>query len=193
MEFKLIKGGISKSKMVPLPMGVNPELFDFNIDGSKIRERYGLTDYKVLLYVGSMDKLRSLDPIIHAFSLIRKTNLDTKLLMVGDGNDRSHLEELSVKFGVSQYIIFTGKVSYFEIPYYISSADICLSPIRPLDIYKVSSPTKLFESMVMRKPVVANKEIQEQREVLEVSNGGILVEFQAESFASGIIRLLKKS
>ncbi|KKG09290.1 glycosyltransferase family 4 protein [Methanosarcina sp. 2.H.A.1B.4] len=190
MESKLMEEGYPKSKMMPLPMGVNPELFDFKIDSSKIRDKHHLSDSQVFLYIGSMDKLRSLDPIIHAFTQVQKTNPNTKLLMVGDGNDRLHLEELSAELGFSKDIIFTGQVSYFEIPYYISSADICLSPIRPLDIYKVSSPTKLFEYMVMGKPVVANKEIPEQKKVIEESGGGILVEFKSESFARGIIHLL---
>jgi len=190
MESELIEDGYSKSKMMPLPMGVNPELFNICIDSSKIRERYCLTDSTVLLYVGSMDKLRSLDPIIHAFSHVHETNPNTKLLMVGDGNDRLHLEELSAELGISKDIIFTGQVSYFDIPYFISASNICLSPISPIKIYKVSSPTKLFEYMVMGKPVVANEEIPEQKEVIEESGAGVLVKFQPQSFAYGILELL---
>jgi glycosyltransferase involved in cell wall biosynthesis len=190
MESKLIEEGHLKSKMMPLPMGVNPELFNFKKDRSKIRDKYNINDSLILLYVGTMDKLRSLDPIIHAFAQVQKTKLTTKLLMVGDGNDRPHLEKLSEELRVRKDIIFTGQVSYFEIPYYISSADICLSPIKPLDIYKLSSPTKLFEYMVMCKPIVANKEIPEQKQVIEESNCGILVEFKSESFTNGILKLL---
>ncbi|WP_048050647.1 glycosyltransferase family 4 protein [Methanosarcina soligelidi] len=190
MESELIEDGYPKSKMMPLPMGVNPELFNINTDSSKIRERYCLTDSTVLLYVGTMDKLRLLDPIIHAFSHVHEVNPNIKLLMVGDGNDRLHLEELSTELGISKDIIFTGQVSYFDIPYFISASNICLSPMSPLKINKVSSPTKLFEYMVMGKPVVANEEIPEQKEVIEESGAGVLVKFQPQSFAYGILELL---
>lgn len=193
MESKLTKEGLSKSKMMPLSMGVNPDLFDFKKDGSNVRQKYLSSDSKLLLYLGSMDKLRSLDLLIHSFSNVKETHPNTKMLMVGDGNDRERLEKLSLELGLQQSIIFTGQVPYFDVPNYISASDICLSPIRPLDIYKVSSPTKLFESMVMCKPVVANKEIPEQKEVIEQSGGGILVDFKPESFANGIIELLENS
>jgi glycosyltransferase involved in cell wall biosynthesis len=42
----------------------------------------------------------------------------------------------------------------------------------------------------MGKPVVANEEIPEQKVAIQENGGGILVKFEAESFANGIIKLL---
>jgi glycosyltransferase involved in cell wall biosynthesis len=190
MEAELIKGGIPKSKMIPLPMGVNPELFSPYKDGSKIREIYCLHSVKIILYIGAMDKLRGLDLIIRAFSKVRTQKDNAKLLMVGEGDDRPNLEELVSKLEIQNDVIFTGQVPYFDVPDYIAAADVCLSPVPPLSIYKVSSPTKMFEYMAMGKPVVANEEIPEQREVIQKSGGGVLVRFDPESFANGILELL---
>ncbi|MEA1957381.1 MAG: glycosyltransferase, partial [Euryarchaeota archaeon] len=144
----------------------------------------------VILYTGTMDKMRQLNIIIYAFSKVREHKDNVKLLLVGDGNDRSNLEELVSTHGTQNDVIFTGQVPYFDVPYFIAAADVCLCPVPPLSIYKVSSPTKMFEYMVMGKPVVANEEIPEQKEVIEESGGGLLVKFEAESFAKGIIKLL---
>lgn len=193
MEEELIKEGAPKSKMMPLPMGVNYELFSPKKDGSEIREQYNLNDVQVILYVGVMDKLRELSLLIRAFSKIREHRDNIKLLMVGDGNDKTNLEELSIKLGINKDVIFTGQVPYFDVPYFIAAVDVCLSPVPPLSIYKVSSPTKLFEYMAMGKPVVANEEIPEHEEVIKESGGGVLVRFEAESFVDGIIELLDDS
>jgi len=190
MEKELIKEGIPKSKMMPLPMGVNSELFSSNKNGTKIREKYNLNDAQVISYIGTIDKLRKLDIIIHAFSKARKQRDNINLLMVGEGNDRINLEKLSTKLGIKKEVIFTGQIPYFDVPYFIAASDVCLCPVPPLDIYKISSPTKMFEYMAMKKPVVANEEIPEQKEVIEESGGGILVKFDNESFADGIIELL---
>ena len=110
--------------------------------------------------------------------------------MVGDGNHRSSLEKLSRELGIQNAVIFTGKVPYFDVPLFIAASDICLCPVPPLSIYLVSSPTKLFEYMVMKKPVIANEEIPEQKEVIKESNGGILVKFGEKSFTNGMMELL---
>lgn len=44
--------------------------------------------------------------------------------------------------------------------------------------------------MAINKPIVANKEIPEIRNVLDESGAGILVEFESNSFAEGMIKLL---
>ena len=193
MKEELVKEGISESKMMVLPMGVNPELFSPNKGGMKIREKYDLNGALVILYIGTMDKLRKLSIIIRAFSKVREHKDNTKLMIVGDGNDGSNLEKLATALGVQGEVIFTGQVPYFDVPYFIAATDVCVCPVPPLSIYKVSSPTKMFEYMVMKKPVVANREIPEQKEVIEESGGGVLVKFEDESFANGIIELLDNS
>jgi glycosyltransferase involved in cell wall biosynthesis len=45
--------------------------------------------------------------------------------------------------------------------------------------------------MSMKKPVIANQEILEHRDVIEQSGGGLLVRFDPGSFAGAMVRLLK--
>ncbi len=44
--------------------------------------------------------------------------------------------------------------------------------------------------MATGKPVVANEEIPEHKDVLSESGGGVLVSWDEESFAEGIVKLL---
>lgn len=191
MERELLQAGIPKSKMMALPLGVNPKVFSTLKNGAKIRKKYNLNNSKIIIYTGTMEKPRKLDVILHAFSKINKSNENNlKLLMVGDGNDRVNLEKLASSLGIQNDVVFTGRVSYFDMPDFLAASDICLCPVPPSTVYKISSPTKLFEYMIMQKPVVANEEIPEQKEVIEESKGGILVEFNDDSFADGIMKLL---
>ena len=147
----------------------------------------------MVLYAGS-DKMRKLEVIIQAFASLHGVGNecveDIKLVLVGEGNDKADLESMVKKMGMVDRVIFTGNISYFRIPEFIAAADICLSPIPPLDLYKISSPTKLFEYMAMEKPVLANREIPEQERILEESEAGVLVDFNQESFTQGMRYLL---
>ena len=189
MKEDFAKKGIKRAKMMPYPNGIDINRFS-NVDGGEIKKRYDLNDSKVAVYVGAMDKLRHLDRLIHAFSKVKKERGKVKLLMVGEGTDKTNLEKLANDLGIKDDVIFTGQVYSYEIPNFITSADIGVSPVPPLDFYKLSSPIKIFEYMAMGKPMVANEEIPEQKEVIEESGGGILVKFEEESFADGIMELL---
>lgn len=190
MEIKLLKEGFPKSKMMPLPMGINSSWSNCQNEEHKLEEKYRLGNSKVILYVGTLHELRMLDMIIEAFSIVKNIGYDVKLLIVGDGNDKLHLQQLSESLGHSENVIFAGKVPYSNMPKILKIAAIALCPVPPLDIYLISSPTKLFEYMIMGIPIVANEEIPEQREVVEESCCGALAKFNAESFASKIIELL---
>ncbi len=51
----------------------------------------------------------------------------------------------------------TGWVPYEEIPSYISMADICLLPAYNNEVMRNIVPIKIYEYLVMRKPVIATK------------------------------------
>ena len=144
----------------------------------------------MLIYLGVMGKVRKLEILIKAFAKVKEERQNVKLLMVGDGTGKEDLEKLVAELGVKDDVIFTGRVHQSKVPNFIAAADIGVSPIPPFYFYKVSSPIKMLEYMAMGKPVAANEEIFEQKEVLEQSGGGILVSFTSEALASAIIELL---
>jgi glycosyltransferase involved in cell wall biosynthesis len=189
MKEELARENIPKSRMMPLPMSANPEIFSQRNSEINVKEKYSL-DGQIILYLGEMSKQRQLCTMIRAFSEARAHKNNIKLLMVGDGNGRKDLEELVLTLGMKDDVIFTGQVPFSEVPHYIASAYTCISFVPPLDIYKVSSPTKMFEYMSMGKPVLANEEIPEQKEVIVDSGGGILVKFNEKSLSDGIVEIL---
>ena len=186
----LIKRGIPRQRVLPFMDGVNPEKFTPEISCDEIKTRFGLCDSPVLVYQGTMARIRQLEILMYAFSRVVKQWQEAKLLMVGEGDGRKDIHKLADGLGIGNSVVFTGRVAYEEVPKYIAASDIALCPIPPLYLYKLSSPLKLFEYMAVAKPVVANEEIPEQKETLEQSGGGILAQFTPEAFADAIIELL---
>ena len=92
--------------------------------------------------------------------------------------------------GIDRDVIFVGQIPQDEVPSFIMASDIGISPVPPFSFYKMSSPIKMFEYMALAKPVIANEEIPEHKDVLERSSGGILVNYEPNSFANAIIELL---
>jgi len=187
----LKKQKFEAQKIFTLPMGVNSIDFSPNQKTEKLRSKYELQDKLVFIYIGSLAKKRRLDIILKAFSLVTREVMNAKLLIVGDGDGKAELEKLSTNLNLEKYTIFTGEIPYKSVPKYICLADIGLSPIVPIDNYKMSSPTKMLEYMACGIPVIGNREIMDMKNVISKSNGGILVDFNAESFSTAMIRLAK--
>lgn len=185
----LVEKGIPKKKMMAFPMGVNVEYLSPKISGTYIREKLKLNNPSTIIYIGTMEQIRGLDFLLRALVVVKKEIPGIKLLMVGDGEDRTRLEKLAQSLGIKESIIFTGQVPRSKVPEYIAAADVGVSPIPPLPIYQVSSPTKLIEYMGMGKPVIGN-DIPDQKEVINNSSGGICVRYDEEEFAEAIIELL---
>jgi glycosyltransferase involved in cell wall biosynthesis len=187
----LLRFGVSPDRVFAVPAGISPQRFRDNAtSGIDVLGRYALGG-RVVIYVGSVAKARRLDVMIHAFALLAGSYSDSKLLIVGDGNAVEDLKRLSRELGLGDRIVFTGVVSQRDVPTYIQAADVAVCPVPPYSFYRMSSPIKLYEYMAMGKPVVANVEITEHREVLEESGGGILVSHGPQGFAAGIRTLLE--
>lgn len=182
---------IDTSKIIPLPDGVSPDVFHPNVPTEDIYKEYDIKYSPTLIYIGTMDKLRKLDMLFYSFLKTKIKIKNAKLLMVGEGNDKDNLEKLAHKLGLREDVIFTGKVPYSKIPSFIAASDIGISMIQPIEIYKISSPIKLYEYMGVGKPVVANMGIIEQEDAIKESRGGILVSYNADAFANAIIELLE--
>jgi glycosyltransferase involved in cell wall biosynthesis len=185
----LVAQGIPKAKILPVPEGIDVKGLR-NQDGQEISKKYNLNNLNVIIYIGTLGKARRLELLIQAFSEVRKKRVDVKLLIVGDGDGKEDLKKTGLELGIDSDVIFTGQVPQSEVPSFIAASDIGVSPVPPFSFYKMSSPIKMFEYMVMGKPVIANEEIPEHKEVLEQSSGGILVPFTSEAFADALIDLL---
>ncbi len=109
-----------------IPCGVNQELFQPG-DRKAARNRlgYGMDD-SILLYVGRIEPLKGIDRIIQAITRL-KDHLYLTLVIVG-GDDQIHpqmrrLAALCTELGVSDRVMFAGRVDQNSLPGYYAVAD----------------------------------------------------------------------
>jgi glycosyltransferase involved in cell wall biosynthesis len=191
MKSNMIDEGFSKRKLVPIGLGYDGNVKREDIDSTNIIEKYDLKNKKVVLYFGVMDKKRELEFLIDVWALVTKAVKDGILLMVGGNtHDISRLSAYSQKIGVDDKVLFVGHMERKEIPKYIKSALLTVSPIPPIPLYQVSSVTKLYESLGLHCPVVGN-DLGEQTEVLRNSDGGLCVEYEKKQFSAAIVLLIE--
>jgi len=176
--------GIPADKLTAVPMGISPNVVSMQI-GPPPGE-------SAVVYLGTLARSRRLDMIIHAFDLVARAVPRAKLYLVGGGDDardERHLRDEVERLGLGERVVFTGFLPRDQALQYVARADVCLSPFYPTPIFNSTSPTKLIEYMALGRAVVGNHH-PEQRMLIEESQCGRSVEWDARAFADGIIEIL---
>lgn len=153
-----IRMGALRDKTHVIRAGIDSTRFNPNIDGSEIREKYGINKSdKVLFFMGWLYHFSGLKEVAIELSKIKDEKKDLKLLIVGDGDAFEDLKKIREDYGIEKQLILTGKQPYESIPKFIASADICLLPAHVNDIMRDIVPIKFYEYMAMGKPVITTK------------------------------------
>jgi glycosyltransferase involved in cell wall biosynthesis len=140
--------GIDDRRIVITPTGVDPDVFGSPADGAAVRRRLRLEGRFVAGWVGSFRKFHALDQAVDAVAGLD----DATLLLVGDGPERAHVEQLARSRGVD--FRATGTVPHDEIPAHLAAMDVALVVASPDRSFHYS-PLKLAEYLSVGVPVIA--------------------------------------
>jgi D-inositol-3-phosphate glycosyltransferase len=177
-------------KISVVPCGVNMELFH-PLDKKDARNKLGLTEEKVLLFVGRIDPLKGVEQLIKAMPLLKKDGNLRLIVVGGDENSNHELEELKKLangLGIHESLTFQGLVKQEQLPYYYSAADVCVVPS-----YYESFGLVALESLACGTPVVA-ADVGDLRSIIRQGETGYVVaDNSPERLAAGINSLLYRS
>jgi phosphatidylinositol alpha-1,6-mannosyltransferase len=94
-------------------------------------QRHGLDGRKIILTVSRLsaeERYKGHDKIIAALPAVLRHHPNTAYLVVGDGDDRSRLEQLTQQSGVSEHVVFAGRVPDEALIAYYRLADVFTMP-----------------------------------------------------------------
>ncbi len=150
-------GPDARARLTRLTPGVDVTTFHPGVDGAPIRERYGLTDRKVIACVSRLMPRKGQDTLIRAMPDILRSVPEATLLIVGGGPYRETLTKLAAETGVAEQVVITGGVPYAELPAHYAAGDIfampCRSRHRGLDVEGLG--IVYLEAAAVGLPVVA--------------------------------------
>ena len=92
---------------------------------AQIREQYHIPqDATVACFVGRLGREKSVDVLLRFWAQEMKPQDNMRLLIIGDGPEKEPLEQLAQQLGITDTVIFTGKVLHPDLPPYIHTCDI---------------------------------------------------------------------
>jgi glycosyltransferase involved in cell wall biosynthesis len=117
----------------------------------KLKAQLGIEPgVRIVLSVGRLSREKAHIDLLEAFKCLRELNseLDSRLVIVGDGIERERLETAARSLGVRDRVVFTGQQQNVQ-PYYAAS-DVLVLPS-----HSEGSPYVLLEAMAANVPIVA--------------------------------------
>lgn len=139
-----------KKDIKVIPNFINPDLYK-RIDNKEtkcLKERFAKKGEKILVHTSNFRALKRVDDCIRIFKKIRD-KMPAKLLLIGDGPERSNCEYLAKDLGIHEDVTFYGnQESFVEV---LSVADLFLMPSQ-----SESFGLSALEAMACNVPVVSS-------------------------------------
>ena len=157
---------------------------NFNLkDINSLKKKLGIKkkDF-VVMTVSRLAKEKSVDRIINNHKELVKKYSNMKLLIVGDGPDIDKLKDEAKSLGVSDSVIFTGKVPLNDIPIYYQLGNVFVTASK-----SETQGLTVVEAISSSLPVVAVKDDSFVNSVIEDFNGFVFTD--DEKYINSISKL----
>lgn len=178
---------VSSEKIGILPTGL--ERSHFEVDDrvcEEIRKTYHAENIPLLLSVSRMANEKNVEFLLNSIAKVKELYQEPfKVLLVGDGPDRMHLEECMRGLGLREEVIFAGSVPNEEIAPYFKAADgfIFASKTETQGIV-------VLEAFAGETPVIALNATGVE-DLVKNGVNGILTEENVDSYARKLAGFLK--
>jgi len=125
-----------------------------------------------VLYSGNMGLAQGLETIIEVAQLVDKYPIDFRL--IGNGVCKNKLEAIVKNNGIKN-VIFQESINRHELIKWIKKASVCLVPLIKSPLFNSALPSKMFEYMACKRPVIVSIK-GEIENIINDSQAGIIVE-----------------
>ncbi|ACB84859.1 N-acetyl-alpha-D-glucosaminyl L-malate synthase BshA [Natranaerobius thermophilus] len=115
----------------------------------QMRKELAPNGEKILLHISNFRAVKRVEDVIQTFAKVQE-QVSTKLLMVGDGPDKTKAEQLARELGLEDEIIFMGKQD--QIKNILDISDLFILPSE-----RESFGLVALEAMAFRIPVIATQ------------------------------------
>ncbi len=137
-----------------VPNGKDTSLFDpARYNSEESRSRYGLSEYRILMFPGASRPYKGLEDVLIALDKINQPDL--KLVIVGGSPYDNYDEQLQQKWG--RWMIKLPNYPADVMPDLVAAAHIVVVPQRDTPETRAQFPLKLTDGMAMAKPVLSTR------------------------------------
>lgn len=148
----LIQKGVSPEKIHVISNWVDTDFYKPVERDPELSAKLGLAGRHNVMYAGAIGPAQGLDTVLEAAKLLVDVP-QIQIVIVGDGIDRAHLEDLSRAYDLHN-TIFLGRYPSEAMPGLYAQADVLLVHLRDDPLFRITIPHKVFTCLASGKPVL---------------------------------------
>ena len=144
--------GIPRARVLWTPGSVDLARFRPDVDAAAVREEFKLGEAPVVVSVARFAANRGHEVLLAGFRALLTELPDARLLLVGKGERRAHLEQVVAELELTSRVVFTGYRDT-DLPAVLAAADCFALMSAGSD----ESCRAALEAMAAGKPVIARR------------------------------------
>jgi glycosyltransferase involved in cell wall biosynthesis len=152
----------------------------------QLRQEIAPNNETIILYTGTMEAYQGIDLLLESAKHVLKQYEHVRYVLVG-GNPQQiqQMKDLAALLGIEKITHFLGQRPVEDMPVFMQSADILVSPRKD----GKNTPLKIYSYLKSGKPIVATN-ILTHTQVLN-DEVAMLTDNNPEAFAKGTVKLMK--
>jgi glycosyltransferase involved in cell wall biosynthesis len=159
MREDIIAKGVPAEYVSVIPNGCDLELSNGRSGNQDPRAMYSwLSDRPMLLYAGAIGKANGVDYLVHVAGKLAELNPAVCVVVIGDGKERSRVNDLAASLGVSGKNFFLlDQLPKKDLAGWLRAADIHVALMRgPASYTRDAVNNKFFDALACGKPIANN-------------------------------------
>lgn len=175
-------------KVIWFPNGVDFDFFEGEHENFLWRKALDIkeTDF-VLLYAGIIGHAQGLDVMLRAAELLKDNAV--KFVIVGDGPEKDSLLRLAAARNLKN-VLFQPNIEKTKIPSLIKACNAYIVPLKKLDLFKGAIPSKLFEPLALKRPILLGVDGEARQLFIEEGKAGLYFEPENADELADLIKQL---
>jgi PEP-CTERM/exosortase A-associated glycosyltransferase len=172
----IVQRGIYPDKITVIPNGVDLRQFP----GRRKRDpdlarRLGLDGKQTVGFIGSFYAYEGIAFLLEALPALLSEHDNVRVLLVGGGPQEERLKQQTRDLGISEHVVFAGRVPHYEVQSFYDLVDIFIYPRVRIRLTELVTPLKPLEAMAQGALVVAS-DVGGHLELIEDGKTGTLFE-----------------
>lgn len=159
MKEGVVQAGYSADKVAVIPNSSDNTEFKYNSQAAhEFRAvRPWLEDKPLLVYTGTFGKVNGVGYMVDLAKALNTLNSNIRILLVGDGAERSQVISSAKEAGVfEENLFFESRIPKKDIPALLSAATMASNLVTDLPEARANSANKFFDALASGSPVFIN-------------------------------------